>query len=64
MCSQMLTVHLESTGTSLVQRDCSEIAPPIHERHQAGFNLLHTNWILVNDIKGNSRAQMQWVVDR
>jgi hypothetical protein len=64
MCSQMLTVHSESTGASLVLGGCSEIASPIQEKYEAGFNLLHMNRILVDDTKGNSRAQMRWAVDR
>jgi hypothetical protein len=64
MCSSTLTVQAVPTGVSLVRGGCSEIAPPIHEKYEAGFNLLHMNWILVDDTKGNSRAQMRWVVER
>jgi hypothetical protein len=64
MCFQMLTVHSESTGASLVQGGCSEICSPVHEEYEAEFNPLHMNWVLVDDTKGNCRAQMRWVVDR
>ena len=64
MCSPMLTVHSASTGVSLVQGCCSEISPPVHEKYEAESNPLHMNWVLVDDTKGNHRAQMRWVVDR
>lgn len=64
MCSRMLTVQAVPTGASLVQGACCEIHPPVHEKYEAEFNPLHMNWVLVDDTKGNHRAQMQWVVDR
>jgi hypothetical protein len=41
-----------------------DIYPPVHEKYEAQSNLLHMNWVLVDDTKGNSPAQMVWVVDR
>jgi hypothetical protein len=64
MCSSMLTVQATPTGASLVQGACRDICPPVHETYEAQSNLLHMNWVLVDDTKGNSRAQMLWVVDR
>jgi hypothetical protein len=65
MCSPMLTVQGVPTSVSLVQGDCSEICPPVHEKYQAEFNPLHMNWVFpVDDTEGNHRAQMRWVVDR
>jgi hypothetical protein len=63
MCSGMLTVHLESTGASLVQGGCCEICPPVHEKYEAQSNPLHMNWVPIADTKGNHRSQMKWVVD-
>jgi hypothetical protein len=60
-------LHLLDTdgdGASLVQGGCSEICPPVHEKYEAGFSPLHMNWILVDDTKGNCRAQMRGVADR
>jgi hypothetical protein len=59
MCSPMLTVRAAPTSASLGQGACCEICPPVHE-----LNPLHMNWVLVDDTKGNHRAQMRWVVDR
>jgi len=64
MCSPMLTVQAAPTGVSLVQGCCSEISPPVQENYEAESNPLHMNWVLVDDTKGNHRAQMRWVVDR
>jgi len=64
MCSPMLTVHSESTGASLMQGGCSEISPRVNEKYETEFSPLRMNWVLVDDTKGNSRAQMRWVVDR
>ena len=61
MCSPVLTVQAAPTCASLVQGACCDICPPVHE---AEFNRLHVNWVLVDDTKGNHRAQMRWVVDR
>ena len=63
MCSPMLTVQAAPTSASLVQSVYCDIAP-VHEKCDAEFNHLHMNWILVDDIKGNSRAQVRWVVER
>jgi hypothetical protein len=52
------------TGASLVQGGCFDICPPAHEKYEAEFSPLHMNWVLVDDTKGNSPAQMRWVVDR
>ena len=62
--SRMLTVHSESTGTSLVQVGCSEGSRPIHEEYGTESNPLNMNWVLVDDTKGNHPAQMRWVIDR
>ena len=64
MCSPMRTVQAAPTDVSLVQGGCSEIYPPVQEKYQAEFNPLHMNWVLVDDTKGNRRAQVRWVVDR
>jgi hypothetical protein len=64
MCSSMLTVQAAPTGASLGQRGCSKISPPVHEKYKAESNPLRMNWVLVDDTKGNPRAQMRWVVDR
>jgi len=64
MCSPMLTVHSESTGTSLVQGGCSEISPPVLEKYEAVFSPLRMNWVLVDDTKENQQVQMRWVVNR
>ena len=64
MCSPMLTVQAAPTSASLVQGACCDICPPVHEKYEAEFNPLHMNWVLVDDTKGNPRAQMRWVVDR
>jgi len=63
MCSSMLTVQAAPTSASLVQSACCDICPPVHEKYEAEFNALHMNWVLVDDAKGNSRAQIRWVVD-
>jgi hypothetical protein len=62
MCSPMPTVQAVPTSVSLVQGDCSEVCPLVHEKYQAEFNHLQMNWVLVDDAKGNPRAQLQWVV--
>jgi hypothetical protein len=63
MCSPMLTVQAAPTNASFVQGACCDI-PPVHEKYEAEFNALHMKWALVDDTKGNPRAQMRWVVDR
>ncbi len=63
MCS-MLIVQAASTSASIVQGTCCDICPPVHEKYEAEFNPLHMNWVLVDDTKGNSLAQMRWVADR
>jgi len=52
------------SGASLVLRACCDICPPVHEKHEVESNSLHMNWVLVDETKGNHRAQMRWVVDR
>jgi hypothetical protein len=64
MCSPMLTAHSAPTGVSLIHGGCTEICSPVHEEYEAEFNPLHMNWVLVDDTKGNHRAQMRWAVDR
>ena len=64
LCSPMLSVQGVPTGVAFVQGGCSEISPPVHEEHEAEFNPLHTNWVPVDDTKGNHRAQMRWAVER
>ena len=64
MCSPMLTVQTPPTSASLVQGACCDICAPVHEKYEPGLNPLHMNWVLVDDTKGNPRAQMRWVVDR
>ncbi len=64
MCSPMLTVQAAPTSASLVQGACCDIYPPIHEEYVTEFNHVHMNWVLVDDTKGNLRAQGRWVVDR
>lgn len=64
MCSSMLTLQAAPTSASLVQGACCDICPSVHEKYEAQSNPLHMNWVLVDDTKGNSRAQMLWVVDR
>ncbi len=64
MCSPTLAVQAELTSASLVQAACRDICPPVHQKYDAGLNPLHMNWVLVDDPKGNPRAQMRWVVDQ
>ena len=64
MCSPMLAAQTAPTSASLVQGACSDTCPPVHQKYEAEFNPLHMNWVLVDDTKGNPRAQMRWVVDR
>ena len=64
MCSPMLAVQGVPTGVLLVQGGCSEICSPVHEEYETEFNPLHMNWVVVDDTKGNRRAQVHWVVDR
>ena len=47
----------------IVQDTCCDICPPVHEKYEAEFNPLHMNWVLVDDTKGNPRAQLRWVVE-
>jgi hypothetical protein len=63
MCSPMLTVQSAPTSALLVQRDCCDISPAVHDKYETDFSPVRMNWVLV-DAKGNSRAQMRWVVDR
>ncbi len=55
MGSSILIVRAASNRASLVQG--------VHQKYEAEFNALHMNWVLVDDAKGNSRAQIRWVVD-
>ena len=64
MCSAMLTLRAAPTSPLLVEGACSDIYSPVHEKDEVEFHSLHMNWLLVNDTKGNHRAQMRWVVDR
>jgi len=64
MCSSILILQAASTSALIVQGACCDICPPVHEKYEAEFNPLHMKWILFDDTKGNSRAQMRWVVDR
>ena len=64
MCSPMLTVQAAPTSASLVQGAWCDICLPVHEKDAAEFRPLHMNWLLVTDINGNARLEMQWVVDR
>ncbi len=64
MWSPMPTVQSAPTSASLAQGACCDMCPPVHEEYEAEFNPLHMNWVLVDDTKGNHRAQVQWVVDR
>jgi hypothetical protein len=64
MCSRMLTGQSLLTGGSLVQGGWFEIYRPINEECEAESNPLHVNWVVIDDTKGNHRAQMLWVVDR
>ena len=61
MCSPMPTVQAAPTSPSLVQIACCDICFPVHKKYEAELNPLHMNWVLVNDTKGNPRAQMRWV---
>jgi len=63
MYSPMLDVQTAPTSASLVQGACYDICPPVHEKHEAEFNPLHMNWVLVNDTTNNPRAQIRWVVE-
>jgi len=63
MCSPMLTVQAAPTNASFVPGARCDI-PPVHEKCEAECNSLQMNWVLVDDTKGNPRAQMRWVVDR
>jgi len=64
MRSPMLTVQAAPASALLVQGACRDICPPVHEKYQAESSSLHMNWDLVDDTKGNFRAQMRWVVNR
>ena len=64
MCSRMLTGQSVLTGASPVQGSWFEICHPTNEECEAESNPLHLNWVLIDDTKGNHRAQMLWVVDR
>jgi hypothetical protein len=64
MCSPMLAVQAGPTSASRVHGACCDFCPSVHEKYEAEFNPLHMNWVLVDDTKGNRRAQVQWVVDR
>jgi hypothetical protein len=63
MCSPMLTVQAAPTNASLVQGACCDICSPIHGKYDAELNPLHMNWVLIDDTKGNPRAQLRWVVE-
>ena len=63
MCSPMLAAQATPTTGSLVPSGCCDICPPVHEQYEADFGPLRMNWVLVGDAKGNSRAQMRWVVE-
>jgi hypothetical protein len=54
MCSPTLTVQAAPTSVPLVQGTCCDICFPVHEKDEAEFNPLHTNWVLVDDTKGHS----------
>jgi hypothetical protein len=64
MCSPMLTVQAAPNSASFVRGAWCDIYSPVHEKYENEFNPLHKNWVLVDDAKGNPRAQMRWVVDR
>jgi len=63
MCSPMLTVQAAQNSALLVQGACCDICPPVHEKYEVEFNPLHMDWVLVDDTKGNPRAQMRWMVE-
>jgi hypothetical protein len=64
MCSPILSVQPAPTSASLVQVACCDICRPVHATYEAEFNPLQMNWVLVDDTKGNPRAQMRWAVDQ
>jgi hypothetical protein len=64
MCSSILIAQAASTSASLVQGNCCDICPPVHEMYEAEFRPLHINWVLVDVTKENRRAQLRWLVDR
>jgi hypothetical protein len=64
ICSPLLAVQAVPTSALLVHSGCSDICSSVHQRYEAEFNPLHMNWVLVDETKGNCRAQMRWVVDR
>ncbi len=64
MCSPVLTVQAAPISASLVQGACCDTYPPIHEEYVTEFNHVCMNWVLVDDTKGNLRAQVRWEVDR
>lgn len=64
MRAPMLSVQVVPVGASLGQGACCDICPPVHEKYEAELNPLHMNWFLVDDTRGNPRAQMRWAVDR
>ncbi len=63
MCSPMLTMQAAPTSASIVQDTCCDIRPSVHEKYEVELNLLHMNWVLVTDKKGNPRVQLRWVVE-
>ena len=63
MSTLMLSVQAAPTSASLVQAAYRDICTPVHDNYEDEFNPLHMNWVLVDDIKANPRAQMRWVVD-
>jgi hypothetical protein len=64
MCSPVLTVQTAPTSALFVQGGCCEISSPVHKKYEADPSPLCMDWVLVDDTKGNPRAQMRWVVDR
>jgi hypothetical protein len=64
MYSLMLSAQAAPARASLVQGAYCDTCPPVQEKYEAEFNPLHVNWVLVDDTRANTRAQMRWVVDR
>ena len=63
MCSPMLTVQAAQNSALLVHGTFCDICSPVHEKYEAELNPLHMDWVLVDDTKGNPRAQMRWMVE-
>jgi len=61
MCSLTLTRQTAARTTSLLQVASSDSCS--HEKKDAEFHLLHMDWALDADTKGDPRPRMHWRAD-